>query len=122
MKLSGAGLMWGLGLAGLLSLGAEEATNPDGTKRSSQSLQDLSKTREKKEVSNPQQRDPRLEAKANEAKFPEEERKKRLQELERARLSAEEKERQRRMLDKTTKKDRTVNANLKQRNSFPNRY
>jgi hypothetical protein len=115
-----AGLMMILAMGGMV-WGAE-VTNPDGTKRSSDSIDDLMKEKAKKETLPPNQRDPREVSKENSEKFPEEEQKKRQQELERSKMTVEQKARQRRMLDRRSVSDKAINSNLKERKSFPNRY
>jgi hypothetical protein len=115
-----------VGLMMILALGGttwgEEVINPDGTKRSSSSIDDLMKDKAKKETPTPNQRDPREVSKENSEKFPEEEQKKRQKELERAKMTEEQKARQRRMLDRRSVSDKAINSNLKERKSFPNRY
>jgi hypothetical protein len=105
-----------------------EVTNPDGTKTTVYD-QDTEAAKQKGQSYDPYRRasgdsavDPRISAAKVQQQFPEERAKELKKQAERARMSAEEKAEQKRMLDRTPKLSKGINATLKERKSFPNRF
>jgi hypothetical protein len=112
----------------LVSLRAEETvTNPDGTKSTTYTIDDELK-REKaashdsyQRSSNDSAKDPRVVARETNAKFPEAQQKEIERQLARAKMTADERDREKRMLDRVPNSLKTINPGMTQRGSFPNR-
>lgn len=117
-------------LGGLLLIAVAKAettsTNLDGTGKATYTIQDEQAKNKPYDpysrTTSDAVRDPKLISKDNAAKFPEEEKKRMLQEAERAKMTPEQKAQEKKMLDRTPDSVKNYNPTIKERQSIPNRF